>query len=254
MTLPKQVVAQTDAGRPGHVKGGRPTREEGLRRQRNIMEAATRLFLAKGFDGTSLEAVAEEAGVSKATVYARFIDKRRLFAEVLRERIAHWLEPLSKAAEDQSCDGCCKDLPGKLHALSRYMVEVLRKPETISLQRGVMASATEFPEIAALADEEGRQRSMRAVAMLLDHHARLGEIAVPDASLSADLFLSLVTAPYVSMPQRLVDCAADTEQRRQAAVELFLRGVGYRGPVSEGASESNVKATPGAASRPFRRS
>ncbi|ORE98410.1 TetR family transcriptional regulator [Aurantimonas sp. 22II-16-19i] len=237
------------------MKGGRPTREEGLRRQRNIMEAATRLFLAKGFDGTSLEAVAEEAGVSKATVYARFTDKRRLFAEVLRERIAHWLEPLSRAAEDQSGGlGCCKDLPGKLHALSRYMVEVLRKPETISLQRGVMASATEFPEIAALADEEGRQRSMRAVAMLLDHHARLGEIAVPDASLSADLFLSLVTAPYVSMPQRLVDCEAATERRRQAAVELFLRGVGYRGPASEGASESDFKAMPDAAGRPLRRS
>jgi AcrR family transcriptional regulator len=54
--------------------------------------------MERGFDGTSIDAVAEAAGVSKPTVYARYHDKRDLFAAVLQGRIRKWLAPLSAAA------------------------------------------------------------------------------------------------------------------------------------------------------------
>src|ERR1700704_2187681 len=79
--------------------GGRPTREEALRRDARLLDVATTLFMERGFDGTSIDAVAEAAGVSKPTVYARYRDKRDLFAAVLRGRIRAWLAPVSAAAE-----------------------------------------------------------------------------------------------------------------------------------------------------------
>lgn len=79
--------------------GGRPTREEAVRRDARLLDIATTLFMERGFDGTSMDAVAEAAGVSKPTVYNRYQDKRDLFAAVLRSRIKHWLAPLSAAAE-----------------------------------------------------------------------------------------------------------------------------------------------------------
>src|ERR1700712_1017939 len=79
--------------------GGRPTREAAARRDERLIAVATRLFMERGFDATSIDAVAETAGVSKPTVYARYRDKRDLFTAVLRATIQRWLAPLWAAAE-----------------------------------------------------------------------------------------------------------------------------------------------------------
>ncbi len=88
--------------RPVRRGGGRPTREEALRRDARLLDVATTLFMERGFDGTSIDAVAETAGVSKPTVYARYHDKRDLFAAVLRGRIREWLAPISAFQNWQS--------------------------------------------------------------------------------------------------------------------------------------------------------
>src|ERR1700704_6990702 len=95
MTNEGVEVAERPVRRGG---GGRPTREQALRRDARLLDVATTLFMERGFDGTSIDAVAEAAGVSKPTVYARYRDKRDLFAGVLRDRIQEWLAPLSAAA------------------------------------------------------------------------------------------------------------------------------------------------------------
>lgn len=72
-------------------RGGRPTKTAAIERDQRLIEVATRLFLDRGFDATSLDAVAEAARVSKPTVYSRYGDKRGLFAAVLRREIARCL-------------------------------------------------------------------------------------------------------------------------------------------------------------------
>src|SRR6202045_63212 len=114
--------------------GGRPTREEALRRDARLLDVATTLFMERGFDGTSIDAVAEAAGVSKPTVYARYRDKRDLFAAVLRERIRLWLAPLSAAAEAQAAEASPESITPKtikttLHELSRHMLAYTLAPE-----------------------------------------------------------------------------------------------------------------------------
>lgn len=51
-------------------------------RTRRILSAAERLFLENGFDGASMDDIAFDAGVSKRTVYNRYISKEELFDEV----------------------------------------------------------------------------------------------------------------------------------------------------------------------------
>src|SRR5258707_1886324 len=102
--------------------GGRPTRAEAVRRDARLLDAATTLFMERGFDGTSIDAVAEAAGVSKPTVYARYRDKRDLFAAVLRDRIREWLAPLSAAAEAQATESNPKSIETTLLELSRHML------------------------------------------------------------------------------------------------------------------------------------
>ena len=72
-----------EAGREAPVAGpvmaGQPVRGRGRPRSpgidRAILAAAMKLFLERGFDGTSIEAVARDAGVAKTAVYRRYRDK-----------------------------------------------------------------------------------------------------------------------------------------------------------------------------------
>jgi AcrR family transcriptional regulator len=50
---------------------------------RNILEAALHLFAERGIEATSMDAIAEAAGVSKATIYNHWRDKDKLCLEVL---------------------------------------------------------------------------------------------------------------------------------------------------------------------------
>ncbi|MGO1165747.1 MAG: TetR/AcrR family transcriptional regulator [Janibacter sp.] len=63
-------------GARGRRAGGADTRAE-------IVAAARELFAAKGFDGTSVRAVAREAGVDPALVHHYFGGKSGLFADVI---------------------------------------------------------------------------------------------------------------------------------------------------------------------------
>ncbi|WP_281262499.1 TetR/AcrR family transcriptional regulator, partial [Streptomyces milbemycinicus] len=53
------------------------------RKREAIMEAATAVFLEKGYSGTSMDDIARLAAVSKQTVYKHFADKEKLFAEII---------------------------------------------------------------------------------------------------------------------------------------------------------------------------
>jgi TetR/AcrR family transcriptional repressor of mexJK operon len=213
------IVATRPARRGG---GGRPTREEAVRRDARLLDVATKLFMERGYDCTSIDAVAEAAGVSTPTVYARYRDKRDLFTAVLRARIQHWLAPLSAAAEAAKANP--KNVETTLDDLSRHLLAHSWKPEVVMLRRVLAAQAVQFPELAKLAHEEGWLRGVRAVASLLQQFVDRGQIKVEEPAIAADLFLSLV----LGNPDKLHSIATGPrgrELRRQAAIKLFLNGV-----------------------------
>ena len=67
-------------------------RDEPRGKAEAVLAAAERAFLAGGFGAVTMDAVAREAGVSKATVYAHYGSKEELFGAVvarLSERRFH---------------------------------------------------------------------------------------------------------------------------------------------------------------------
>ncbi|WP_298194487.1 TetR/AcrR family transcriptional regulator [Novosphingobium sp.] len=66
-------------------------------RRERLLDAAEALFVAQGFRATSIEGIAEAAGMSKVTLYGYFRDKEAVFAAVA-ERIADAMEEAVKAA------------------------------------------------------------------------------------------------------------------------------------------------------------
>jgi len=57
-------------------------------RRRRILDVAKRLFIERGFRGTTLDVVAEEAGCAKGALYLEFADKETLLREVADETFA----------------------------------------------------------------------------------------------------------------------------------------------------------------------
>ncbi|MFJ7441530.1 TetR/AcrR family transcriptional regulator [Methylorubrum thiocyanatum] len=219
------AVAERDAA-PRKGSGGRPIREEAARRDARIVAVATQLFMERGFDATSVDAVAETAGVSKPTLYARYRDKRALFEAVLRERIEAWLAPLSAAAEAQAQEAGPEDAETVLGELSRTIAARSNSPDAASLTRCIAAQAIQFPDLARLAHEEGWLRGVRAVARLLEILDARGQIAVADPETAAELFLDLVRGGHTRLALYGLPADPDAqERRRRAAVRLFLDGV-----------------------------
>jgi AcrR family transcriptional regulator len=64
-----------------------PRAEQVERNRRLVLDAARQVFLAKGYDGATLDAIAETAGFSKGVVYSQFANKADLFFALLEQRI-----------------------------------------------------------------------------------------------------------------------------------------------------------------------
>src|SRR5258708_8003910 len=69
------------------VRFGRPPKELAGEVDARILDAARKTFLERGFEGASIDEIAEVARSGKATIYARFRDKRALFTEVVSRDI-----------------------------------------------------------------------------------------------------------------------------------------------------------------------
>jgi AcrR family transcriptional regulator len=58
-------------------------RQKSAQAHRRVLETAANLFADRGIDATSMDAIADESGVSKATIYKHWPDKESLCLEVL---------------------------------------------------------------------------------------------------------------------------------------------------------------------------
>lgn len=75
-------AAQTDVPRR---RPGRPPQSEGAETRRHILEVAARRFRETGYDATSLQAIAEEAGLTRTALYNYFDSRAALVRAVLFE-------------------------------------------------------------------------------------------------------------------------------------------------------------------------
>lgn len=109
--------------------------------RRRILEAATSLFVANGYAGTTVSAVAAEAGVVPETIYGTLGGKRGLLEGVIDETIIAFLGPLLDPEHDQSSRWAEIDkLPTareRLHAWADFVCEILAHTSPIhALIRG----------------------------------------------------------------------------------------------------------------------
>lgn len=117
----------------------RRTREDAQVTREAILDAAQRMFLARGVSRTGLEHIAREAGVTRGAIYWHFKDKSDLFLAML-ERVRL---PLSDFA-DAYRQGGGRDPLGMLEKLSRLALAKLDESETYRHVYSILCTRCEF--------------------------------------------------------------------------------------------------------------
>ena len=209
--------------RAGRRAGGRPTREEAARREERLLDVATTMFLASGYDGTSMDAIAAASGTGKPSLYARYGDKRALFLAVLRHRVALWARPFSELGPCPQHALCLGELEPLLARIGRHVLDCSITPDAVALKRVLASLAGQFPELAATLEDAGWGAVRHRVAALLHKAIDFERSAVGDAELAADLFLSLVLGrlSHEALLGIEIDRSA-IDGRIAAAVKIFL--------------------------------
>ena len=164
------------------------------RKHRAILAAATATFLEHGYRGTSMDAVATAAGVSKQTIYQHFGDKRRLFTEMIAGTVQVASDPVHEEVRRLAAGGDRGDLAKELRDLARRLLTLVLSPDVLRLRRLVIAEARQFPELGAIFHELGPGRTIGALARTFAELNRAGRLDAPDATLAANQFNWLVLA------------------------------------------------------------
>ncbi|MBY5972607.1 TetR/AcrR family transcriptional regulator [Pseudooceanicola marinus] len=200
------MTRQTSPGRRG-------------RKYDQVLEGARRIFLKDGFDNANVDDIAREAGVSKATLYSYFPDKRLLFIEIARSECHRHA--------DQAKHFVLPDLPAEemLTAIARRTVQDLSHPIVVSMYRLATSESNRFPDLAQAFYEAGPQLTLTKLSTYLAEATERGELQVHDPGLAADQFLGLCKSTLMLKLQfGMIDAlpAAEGERIADEAVKTFL--------------------------------
>jgi AcrR family transcriptional regulator len=108
---------------------GRPTAERAAAIETAILEAARSQFLAAGYEGASMDAIAASARVSKGTLYTRYPTKSALLHAVVRLQIEACTNTHVRS------EPLPHDLKQRLQQLSRGILAALMAPESRPFHR-----------------------------------------------------------------------------------------------------------------------
>ncbi|MEV0010417.1 helix-turn-helix domain-containing protein [Streptomyces sp. NPDC047973] len=222
-----------DVKESGGQKARRPDKraERSRRTREKIAEAARDLFVAQGYGATSLQEVADRAGVAVQTVYFVFRNKRALFKDVVDMTIAGDAEPVATMDRDWFRGACAEPTAaGQVRAHVRGVREILGRVAPM-IPLIAAASATD-PEIAAQwpAGPDPRWTVQRAAAeALTDKPDARPDVGVDRA---ADLLYGLLSPELYLVFVRDRGWSPETWEQwaRDALTAQLCTGGGTSGP------------------------
>jgi len=192
-------------------------------KRRQIMAGAREVFLQKGYEGASMEAIAKAAKVSKGTLYVYFDSKDLLFAELIRT------ERKALAENLLTFDSISDDFPGLLRRIALFYCDKLTEPEHVSSIRMVIGAIEKFPQFGRIFYESGPEKGQKRIAAIMEMAIAAGKLRPCDPKLAARHFIDLCTAGLLRRALFAVDgCSApmQVEDMVDHGLDVFFRAYG----------------------------
>lgn len=191
-----------------------------------VLSGAREVFVAMGYERASVDEIARVAGVSKATLYSYFPDKRVLFNEVYRTEI---LRLSDEALELQNCDIHPERV---LREAAQRVVGYFTSEFALAMYRICVAESPRYPEIGRLFYETGPELGRARLGQYLRAAQARGQLAIEDFDLAADQFFQLCQTTICDRMRCAVQLQfTDAEKARvvDGAVAMFLARYAVRG-------------------------
>jgi TetR/AcrR family transcriptional regulator, mexJK operon transcriptional repressor len=184
-----------------------------------VLDGARTVFLRDGFGGASVDDIAREAGVSKATLYAYFPDKQLLFLEVARMECQRQVE----AAEASiSSHVTAREM---LIIVAERIAAFMQSEASLRIFRIIVAEGERFPSLAREFYQYGPGRLREQLVHHMQRYVESGQLKIADVPFAADQFAQLCKA---SIHDKLIFgmsrdvTESDVRRSVSGAVKTFL--------------------------------
>lgn len=165
----------------------RPAIRKG-RKYAQVLTGARDVFLRDGFDGASVDDIAKESGVSKATLYSYFPDKREMFIEMARVECQRQAETTLQNIDPEA------PAPEVLTQIATGILQISLSDIAVKVFRICVAEAERFPELGRQFYETGPRMGRQRLAEFLRYATARGELNVTDCDMAAAQFQELSRA------------------------------------------------------------
>lgn len=202
------------------------------RKRRDVLDAARRRFMTEGYASTGMEAVARDAGVSTATLYAYFPSKSDLFNVVVDDAADAFLRRIDETAHVQG------DSAAQLRAFALAYARFISDPFVRAVFRLVAAERRRFETVARRFYNRLRDEFGGVLIGILRRLQAEGRVRLTKPSWAAGQLMGMIEHPTFLAPLAAGDDAPverPLEDICDDAVETFLARYGVRGVGAEAA-------------------
>lgn len=188
-----------------------------------VIDGAREIFLRDGFEGASVDEIAREAGVSKATLYSYFPDKRLLFIEVASAQCGR--------QADEAVLSIDMSRPPRevLSQAGRKFLSFLYSEMGQRIFKICLSESERFPDLGRQFYQSGPMIMHRVMADYLSAARDRNELQVDDIDLAADQFAELCKAdlwPKLLFGIQLTVTEAEIARVVDGAVDTFMARYG----------------------------
>jgi AcrR family transcriptional regulator len=195
------------------------------RKFEQVLNGAREVFMRDGFEGASVDDIAKVAGVSKATLYSYFPDKRLLFSEV------------AKVECNRQADGATAEIDigapveVNLAAAARHLVGFFLSDFGSQVFRICVSEAPRFPDLGKRFYASGPALVRERMIPVLKSYADKGELEIEDFDLAVNQFAELCKSDL--FVRKLCGLQSeftqdDVDRIIEGAVEMFVARYGAK--------------------------
>lgn len=159
-------------------------------RREALLAVASKLFLEKGFGGTSVNEIVRRAGGSLATLYAMFPSKEALFKGIVQKYCERIMAPLQVQGSEQA------NVEDVLTDIGRAYVAVLSDPESLAMHRLLVAEGPRFESLRSTVLTVGIGKGQAELGAYLEQKSEEGLLLVADSKVAVSQFLSLLRGSW----------------------------------------------------------
>lgn len=192
-----------------------------------ILRIAGEVFLAHGYEQSSMDEIAMKAGVARRTLYNQFASKRAVFDATMTQLWDRM--PLDTIVTATARKGPAEEV---LYDVGRAIADFWAPPEAVAFLRLVIWESPRFPELGHGLMDNGRSPARRAVNHCVRRLSRQRGFRIDDPDLATTQFIDVILGELLLVRLTATSTQLVGEERRdhlvREAVRLFIAR--YRRP------------------------